>query len=163
MTTATAFQGELMLAGWGETHNGGAKLTFWLPDAGELDAFRALTVRKGNTAGQRFMAVLVQIGDDELPLPAPALKPSAQAKPGLNAGSITLLAVRLCQSPDFYLWATEHFGFAVDCEKAAADVIKDICNIDTRAKLDHNGDAAQSFHESIRKPYLAWRQSKGLP
>jgi hypothetical protein len=62
------FQGELQLAGWSETHNGGCKVTFWLPDAAELDAFRALTVRKGNTAGHRFMAALVEIGDDEQPV-----------------------------------------------------------------------------------------------
>lgn len=66
--TTPVFQDELMLAGWSETHTGGAKVTFWLPDASALDAFRTMTVKKGNTAGQRFACVLVEIGDDEQPV-----------------------------------------------------------------------------------------------
>lgn len=64
-----AFRGEMMLAGWSESHNGGAKVTFWLSDPSELDAFRAMTCRKGNTAGQRFAVMMVEIGDDEQPIP----------------------------------------------------------------------------------------------
>ena len=60
-----SFQGELMLAGWKDTHNGGATVTFWLPDPAELEVFRGMTAKKGNVAGQRFMAVLAEIGDDE--------------------------------------------------------------------------------------------------
>lgn len=67
-----AFSGEIQLAGWSESHTGGCKVTFWLSSPDELAAFRTLTVRKGNTAGQRFMAALVEVGDDELPVqPAP--------------------------------------------------------------------------------------------
>lgn len=62
------FQGEVQLAGWKETHTSGVTVTFWLQNPEELDAFRALTVRKGNTAGHRFACVLVEIGDDERPV-----------------------------------------------------------------------------------------------
>ena len=62
------FSGEIQLAGWSESHTGGCKVTFWLQSTEDLDAFRALTVRKGNTAGHRFMAALVEIGDDEQPI-----------------------------------------------------------------------------------------------
>lgn len=62
------FQGEVQLAGWKETHSSGVTVTFWLPDTADLDAFRALTVRKGNQAGHRFACVLVEIGDDEQPV-----------------------------------------------------------------------------------------------
>lgn len=61
------FSGEVMLAGWKETHTGGAVVSFFLPDPADLDVFRGLTVRKGGTAGHRFMAVLVEIQDDEKP------------------------------------------------------------------------------------------------
>lgn len=69
--TIPSFQGELLLAGWRDTHNGGATVTFWLPDPADLDIFRGMTVRKGNQAGQRFMAVLVEIGADDKPVAAP--------------------------------------------------------------------------------------------
>jgi hypothetical protein len=69
MSTITpTFSGEFQLAGWSESHNGGCKVTFWLADPSELDAFRAMTVRKGQQAGHRLAAVLVEIGDDEQPV-----------------------------------------------------------------------------------------------
>lgn len=60
---------ELMLAGWGVTHNGGIKVTFWLSDDDDLAYFKDATVRKGKTAGQRYQAVLVQLTDDDKPDP----------------------------------------------------------------------------------------------
>lgn len=60
------FHGEVMLAGWKESHNSGAIVSFWLPDSADLEVFKGLTAKKGNTAGQRFMAALVEIPDGEL-------------------------------------------------------------------------------------------------
>ena len=62
------FSGEMQLAGWSQTHTSGNKVTFWLPDDEAMESFKLLTARKGNRAGQRFAAVLVEIGDDELPV-----------------------------------------------------------------------------------------------
>jgi len=62
------FQNEVQLAGWSESHNSGAKVTFWLPTSEDLEPFRGLTSRKGNTAGHRFAMVLVEIGDDDQPV-----------------------------------------------------------------------------------------------
>lgn len=63
----TTYQGEVQLAGWSETHTGGCKVTIWLPLPEDLEPFKGLTARKGNTAGHRFMAAFVEIGDDEQP------------------------------------------------------------------------------------------------
>lgn len=60
-------ESELMLAGWSESHSGGCKVTFWVQDSESLEPFKAMTVAKGKTAGQRLMAVFVEIGYDELP------------------------------------------------------------------------------------------------
>jgi hypothetical protein len=62
-------QFEAMLAGWSNTHNGGVKVTLWLQDEEDLAYFEAATVRKGRTAGQRYQVVMVEIGDDEQPVP----------------------------------------------------------------------------------------------
>jgi len=66
--TVPTFQGEVQLAGWRESHNSGATVTFWLPCSDDLGPFRGLTAKKGGLAGHRFACVLVEIGDDETPV-----------------------------------------------------------------------------------------------
>ncbi len=154
----TSFQGELQLAGWSETHNGGCKVTFWLPDANELDAFRALTVRKGNTAGHRFMAALVEIGDDEQPV--------QQTQPEkAKGGALATLAGRLCQDPNFHDFAAETYGVSWRIGHAADDIatwVREQCCVESRAELDHNEVAAAVFHTVIRGPWQKYCQRKGL-
>lgn len=147
------FSGELQLAGWSETHNGGCKVTFWLADASDLDAFRALTVRKGNTAGHRFMAALVEVGDDELPVQQP--KQDDQEPKG---GALAKLAGMFCQQPEFWRFVTEHFGARISNAEQAAGAVREICKVTSRAELDGNDEAADVFHSQIRLPYVRWKQ-----
>lgn len=152
----TAFQGEIQLAGWSETHNGGCKVTFWLPEAAELEAFRALTVRKGNTAGHRFMAVMVEIGDDEEPV-----QQTAPEKP--RGGALAKLAGMWCAEPVFWDWLRAD-GWASDeamnADKAAQAVRK-ICFVESRAELDTDESAKRMFDERIRGPYSKYRARVG--
>lgn len=142
-----AFQGEVMLAGWSETHNGGAKVTFWLQDSGDLDAFKAMTVAKGKTAGQRLALVAVEIGDDEQPV-------QREEKP--KGGELARLAGMLCQNPAFQAFVPE-CSEGLSSEENAADWIRRVCGIKSRAELDHSTEAAARFHERVRKPFLAGR------
>jgi len=142
----TAFQGELQLAGWSETHNGGCKVTFWLPDAAELEAFRALTVRKGNTAGHRFMAALVEIGDDELPV-----QPE-QPEDKQKGGALAELTGLWRNDPKFWEWCR------CECEEDAVRIIRTVCGVVSCAELDHNPEAAQIFHDKFRIPFSKWLQ-----
>jgi hypothetical protein len=152
------FHGELQLAGWSETHNGGCKVTFWLPDAAELEAFRALTVRKGNQAGQRFMAALVEVGDDEQPVqPEPTPE-----KP--RGGPLAVLAGRLCQDPEFWRFATTQCGIALAAGQEAnecAEWIRRACRVVSRAEIDSNPEATSAFHE-IRGAWIEYRKMRGL-
>jgi len=145
MEAPVAFQGEVMLAGWSETHNGGAKVTFWLQDSDDLEAFKTMTVAKGKTAGQRLALVAVEIGDDEQPV-------HRQEKP--KGGELARLAGQLCQNPEFL-----EYGNYESPEEAAAD-IRFACQIGSRAELDHNPQAAAIFHESYRRPFLAWKEGR---
>lgn len=61
----TVYSGELQLAGWSVTHNGGAKVTFWLPDDDAVKSFSALTMRKGRHAGQVLAAVIAEVDEAE--------------------------------------------------------------------------------------------------
>jgi hypothetical protein len=156
-TINPTFSGEFQLAGWSESHNGGCKVTFWLSDSGDLEAFRAMTVRKGNQSGQRLAAVLVEIGDDEQPVRQPEPE-----KP--KGGALAKLAGMLCDDPEFSKFLTHQFALEVACESAvgAAEVIREVCEIESRADLDWHTDAANRFHSLIRGPWIKWRERRGL-
>lgn len=149
MSVPVTFQGEVMLAGWSQTHNGGAKVTFWLQDDTDLEAFKAMTVAKGKTAGQRLALVAVEIGDDEKPVSRDAGTTASEPK----GGELAKLAGIFCQQPDFWEFA----GYAQNPE-GAKDWILSICGIQSRRQLDHDPVAAQTFHDRVRKPYMERRK-----
>jgi hypothetical protein len=151
MTPATAFQGELMLAGWSETHTGGAKVTFWLPDAESLDTFRTMTVRKGNTAGQRFMAVLVELNDDDTPKPQEADKP--------KGGTLAQSAGVLCDTDLFQTYVVSKTDPEAGLSRSqwAADYIRSFCRVNSRADLDHSPTAKQLFAQ-LMADYRDWQR-----
>ena len=134
------FAGEIQLANWSETHNGGAKVTFWLQSTEDLEPFRALTVRKGNTAGHRFMAAFVEIGDNEMPVQPPKPK----------VGALCLLACQWSANEDFWTFAD------VFNEESAKEYILANCGIESRKELDSSPRAAANFERLIRKPYMEW-------
>ena len=151
------FSGEFQLAGWSESHNGGCKVTFWLADSSDLDAFRAMTVRKGNQSGHRLAAVLVEIGDDEQPVAQPEPE-----KP--KGGALAKLAGMLCADPEFWNFLTKQFTLTAvcECDATAAEIIREVCEIESRSELDWHTDAANRFHSLIRSPWIKWRERRGL-
>lgn len=154
MSAPIAFQGEVMLAGWSQTHNGGAKVTFWLADDTDLEAFKAMTVAKGKTAGQRLALVAVEIGDDEQPVSphAPAVSPQAEKPKGEK---LAWLAIQLCKNPKFWDFA------GVSNEVNAREWLLTICgSINSRRDLDTDKEAAYLFHTNVRKPFRDWMESR---
>lgn len=163
-TPKPTFTGEVMLAGWSETHNGGAKLAFWLPDSSELDVFRGLTVKKGNTAGQRFMCVLVEINDDETPVSQDAQteKPEADKPKG---GSLSKSAAIICNEPLFHEWLKDSGTINEwDDEGAYAEIaanhVRAVCGVKSRAHLDNDRMAAAKFRWMM-KAYEEWVNCHG--
>lgn len=144
------FQGEIQLAGWSDTHNGGAKVAFWLPDAESLDVFKGLTAKKGNVAGHRFACVLVEIGEDELPVETLST-PAAEIVKG---GALARLAGMWCADSAFWAWLGDTgLAVGVESERGCATAIRNICMVDSRAELDHCPLSAKIFNERIREPY----------
>ncbi|MEX3914859.1 hypothetical protein AB4Y43_01245 [Paraburkholderia sp. BR10872] len=162
MSTITpTFSGEFQLAGWSESHNGGCKVTFWLPDPSDLDAFRAMTVRKGQQAGHRLAAVLVEIGDDEQPVQPTTATVNNTAK----GGALARLAAQLCNDVEFHDFVYHEFGKSFHQGSEAnecAEWMREQCGIESRAELDSNEEAAEYFHTYIRKPWVQWRKDRGL-
>lgn len=143
------FAGEIQLAGWSESHTSGCKVTFWLSSPDELEAFRALTVRKGNTAGHRFMAALVEIGDDEKPV-----EPEPKA-PRERMGDACYRTVMWCQDVAFweFLSSCAPNLSPVSDAKGAASRVRLVCGVTSRKELDTNNEANKAWHRLIRQPY----------
>ena len=133
-----AFTGELMLANWKESHSQGASVTFILSDANDLDIFRTMTVKKANMAGQRFMAVLVEIGDDEKPVRQKLSQQSAL----------------LCKSIEFMQFAESKLGYAYNTpperEQMAAEFVRHQCGVKSRSELDNNGAAGMRYQQLMQ-------------
>lgn len=148
-----AYQGELMLLGWSQSHSTGAKVTFLLPDDDALECFRHLTVKKGATAGQRFMAVLVQINEHDEPI-TPGTDTTRSKK-----DSLTMSAVLLCKSDDFQKFVASKIGFQLESpegrEQQAKEYMTTFCRIDSRKELDNSPTAAHLFAQ-LMADYRNW-------
>lgn len=59
---------EVQLLGYGETDSGGPWIKLRLQEPGQLAPFRGQAKATPNKCGQRYALVLVEIGDDEMPV-----------------------------------------------------------------------------------------------
>lgn len=83
--------------------------------------------------------------------PVPGAASAAPAKP--KVGALCLLAVQLCQNPEFREF------IEVTSEHEAVEHIYTTCGIESRTELDHDTRAAEIFHREIREPWLAYREA----
>ena len=138
-----AFNGEVMLLQWAESSTRGRTVTFLLGDDGESHPFRDFTIRQGKRAGQRFMAVLVQIGDDEQVV--------EQRK------TLSQQAFILCRDPEFWNWAQQRSFDTINSEESARAYICTALGINSRSEIDKKPDAADGFQRMIVTPFNAHR------
>ena len=140
------FSGEVMLAGWAKsTSKAEPKATFFFSSDEDLAPLEMATIAKGKQAGQRYHMVLVEIGDDELPIPKPE-----QPK----GGPLAKWAGMMCNDPEFWEWAD------VKDEDGARAKIYMMCSIESRRMLDNDAKAGRIFREQVMKPFDAWRNAQ---
>jgi hypothetical protein len=137
MSKQIVFQGELMLLNWSETHNGGAVIKLQLADARDLEAFKLMTVKKGNMAGQLLAAVMVRIDEDD---EKPTQKLSQQS-------------ALICKSRSFQQFVETKAGVAYDTpeqqEKQAVNFLRQFCEIESRSELDSDGRAGMKYQQLL--------------
>lgn len=134
---------EVSLADWQDNPNSGAWVKFRLPDETHLEIYRGKN-RAGRTQkfGQRYQMILIEINDDETPMqtePAPEPKPR----------KLSQIAGALCHDPQFRKWCELEYGDPCVDDAAAAQLIREVCGIESRALLDVNEDAARVFRELL--------------
>lgn len=145
MSITPAFSGEVQFAGYADSSRSGPRITLRLSEREDLQAF----VGK---EGKRYMLALVEIGEDERPVQPEPEKP--------KGGALAKLAGMWCESPDFQEWiTTTGFPDAVwpsgnSAAECAANGIRAICRIESRAELDNDPAAEERFQRLIRGPYM---------
>ena len=144
------FQGEVQFRRWSDSSTQGVQITFALPDAADLEPLKA-------KAGKRFMAVLVELGDDELPIePQPVEKPRRAHKD--TRGPLCREACELCAVPQFQQWAAT-LGYTEN-EAGAKACILNTCSVQSRKDFDENQFAGEAFIERIRIPFMHWQRKQ---
>ncbi len=75
---------------------------------------------------------------------------------------LCIMACVFCRDPQFHQWAGEkEYGAGMRLsEQGAKEYILHLCQVSTRNDLDTNQDAAQRFHDLVRKPFLEWKENQ---
>lgn len=103
--------------------------------------------------GTRYQCVLVEVSDDETPVDHVA----KERDKWRDLGCTKQAGIR-CKEPLFWAWLREAHGWQVRDEEAAAEAVRDMCGVVSRAELSEPGCHAQRvlWHQ-LDSAYQAWR------
>jgi hypothetical protein len=65
----------------------------------------------------------------------------------------------MCNGAKFQRWVVPRVGAApegVSAQQHAAQFVRGVCGITSRADLDHNPEASTLFHTAVRVPFVEW-------
>lgn len=136
MSVTPSFQGELQFRRYSDTSTQGQQVVFCVSDREALEPFIG-------KEGKRYMAVLVEIGDDEQPV---------QRKD--TRGPLCREACDYCAMPEFWEWVG-----AANAEDAKAYIV-DMAGVTSRKDLDTNERARDAFVAHIRTPFMRWMKGR---
>lgn len=136
---------EVQLKDWGEGANPGPWVAFRLPAPEELEPFRGQD-RSGRNAktGKRYTLMLIALDDQD--------KHQQEDRPR----KLSQVAGAVGESDQFRTWVTETHGHQCETREQAADFIRALCGIDSRAELDTNPAAASVFR-GLLADFDAWK------
>lgn len=134
--------------------DGTLRISFDIEPMHAQDAFK-LFAAPGTPAAIAALAVGYAAKGE--PKPEPLCEPE---KP--KGGPLSKLAAMWCNDPEFWTWLETDPDNAASSPKGAAACIYALCEITSRAKLDHDEIAAEKFHRLIRGPYSKYLQARGV-
>lgn len=144
MSIKPTFSGEVQFRRYSDTSTQGVQITLALHDREALEPL----IHK---AGKRFMCVLVELGDDEMPVEPPAEK--------VKVGPLCREAVGYCEMPAFWDWLTTE-RFTEGDEQSAKSWLLHLCDISSRKELDTDRQAGQDFVNLVRVPFMRWMKQR---
>ena len=136
---------EAQLKDYGESANAGCWVSFRVPAPEDLEPFRGQD-RSGRNArtGKRYTLMLIELSDQDEPV-RNGEHMEHEAKPR----KLSQIAGALCHDAAFRAWCEAQYGDPCPDEAAAAQLIRELCGVDSRALLDANQEAAGVFRELL--------------
>jgi hypothetical protein len=103
--------------------------------------------------GARFACVLVEIDDDEMPVPHAA----KERDKWVDLGPARQAGMR-CKEPVFWAWLTEECAVDAHDENAAAARVRELCGVSSRSDLNSplNTQARLKWHQ-LDYQFQAWK------
>lgn len=135
------FQGEVMLLDWSDTGRGGRKVVLALDHEAPVHPFAGEKSKSGKTLGQRYMAVLVKLRDDETP----------------EEKTPSQMAFLLCKDEAFWEFLSKGSFVPIQSEEDAKASICEACGIKSRSELDTNPAAQRMWLANFFEPFLRER------
>lgn len=150
------FQGEVQFRRYSDTSTQGVQIVLALADRESLEPFIS-------KAGKRFMAVLVEIGDDEMPVQpnTPMGKLPMQGRKD-QRGPLCREACDLCAMPEFWQWCGVAYPRLAQVKdpNGARDAMVAITGADSRKEYDECNVMNSRFIELIRIPFMRYMKTR---
>lgn len=141
---------EVMLKNWTETASGGQQFSLWLDDEAALHPFAGCKHRKRDEPGEMFRISLLEIQEDETPMPQ-----EGQVRVRHLSNDAHALVVR---NPMYVRFLKETKpGLADWNPDKAKEYVKSRLEIESLSDLDKIPAKAQEYREQIVKPFERWQ------
>jgi hypothetical protein len=134
--------------------DGTLRISFDIEPSNAQDAFRLFAA-----PGTPAAIAALQVGYAAVQEPI-RCNPTGLEKP--KGGALAKLAGMWCNDPEFWSWLETDPDNAAHSASGAASCLYTICEIESRAELDHNPEAAEKFHRLIRGPYSKHLIARGI-
>jgi hypothetical protein len=154
----TVYEDEVMLAGWNDSQLHGHTVKFWICNDLMGHPF------EGIDRHEIILLGLVELDDDNESIDQ-KMREKVEKQKATGKQKLSNVAALLCRTPEFSKWC-DHMAMqdpmlaplarTPNVEDRCKEFIYQLCGIRSRAELDRNGQAAQLFHDTVRKPYEVW-------
>jgi hypothetical protein len=138
------WQGEVQFRRYSDTSTQGQQIVFAVEDREALEPFIG-------KEGKRFMAVLVELGDDEQPVQQPRKD---------TRGPLCREACDYCAMLEFRDWMQAAHGSIAGSENDAKLWLYARLKVSSRKELDTDEMAGGRFVREIRVPFMRWQREQ---